>query len=195
MSVFLLQKSFFYVSPSVVVPWHLVGIRMRIRIFGSVPLSKGSGCGSVPLSNGSGCGSRRPKNLRVIKKSKTVEIKVFLTPFAWWCKDPDPYLWLTDPDPQHWFLRCFCDGRQELLDLSNILQFLHERCPNIRFYCPRFSTIRPNTGQALGVASDTVRRLSHRIVRLNVPRLKLQLVVTCYNSIPRTGTCIPKIRN
>ncbi len=48
---------------------------------------------------------------------KTVGIKVFLTIFAWWWKepDPDPYLWLmvpdpggpkqtdpTDPDPQHW---------------------------------------------------------------------------------------------
>jgi hypothetical protein len=27
---------------------------------------------------------------------KTVEIKVFLTNFARWWKDPDPYLWLTD---------------------------------------------------------------------------------------------------
>ncbi len=27
-----------------------------------------------------------------------VEIKVFLTHFAWLWKDPDPYLWLADPD-------------------------------------------------------------------------------------------------
>ncbi len=67
--------------------------------------------------------------------------------------------------------------------------------PTLDFMPRVFFTIRPNTGQALGVASDTVRRLSHRIVRLHVPKLKLQLVVTCYNSIPRTGTCIPKIRN
>ncbi len=32
---------------------------------------------------------------------KTVEIKVFLTIFAWWWKDPDPYFWLTDPDPRY----------------------------------------------------------------------------------------------
>jgi hypothetical protein len=30
---------------------------------------------------------------------KTVEIKVLLTIFAWWWKDPDPYIWLTDLDP------------------------------------------------------------------------------------------------
>ncbi len=64
---------------------------------------------SAPLSNGSGCGSGRPKNIRMWirntdKKSqrshKTVKIKVFLTIFAWWWKDPepDPYLLLTDPD-------------------------------------------------------------------------------------------------
>ncbi len=53
----------------------------------------------------------RPKNLRIrmrirntVKKSqrshKTVEVKVFLTIFAWWWKDPEPvsYLWLMDPD-------------------------------------------------------------------------------------------------
>jgi hypothetical protein len=27
-----------------------------------------------------------------------MEIKGFLTIFAWWWKDPDLYLWLTDPD-------------------------------------------------------------------------------------------------
>jgi hypothetical protein len=25
--------------------------------------------------------------------------KVQFTTFAWWYKDPDPYLWLMDPDP------------------------------------------------------------------------------------------------
>ncbi len=39
-----------------------------------------------------------------IKKSKsghkTVGIKVLITIFAWWQKDPDPYLWLMDPE--HW---------------------------------------------------------------------------------------------
>ncbi len=104
-----------------------VRIRIRIRILGS-----------VPLSSGSGCGSGRPKNIRFLririrmrirntgkmsKKSQKVEIKGFLTTFAWWRKDPDPepdpYLWITDPhadpggsktygshgsgsDPQHW---------------------------------------------------------------------------------------------
>jgi hypothetical protein len=35
------------------------------------------------------------------RSHKTVEIKVFLTFFAWWWKDPEPdlYLWLMDPDP------------------------------------------------------------------------------------------------
>ncbi len=73
--------------------------------------------GSAALTNG----SRRPKNIRIrIRKTasffknkshkkvtyKTVEIKVFLTIFARWWKDPEPepypetvpYLWLTDPD-------------------------------------------------------------------------------------------------
>ncbi len=31
------------------------------------------------------------------KEYKTVEIRVFI--FAWWRKDPNPYLWLKDPDP------------------------------------------------------------------------------------------------
>jgi len=40
------------------------------------------------------------KRLKVIKNHKTVKIKVFLTIFAWWLKDPEPgqYLWLTDPE-------------------------------------------------------------------------------------------------
>jgi hypothetical protein len=40
---------------------------------------------------------------KVIKSHEIVGIKVFLTNFAWWWKDPgsdpDSYLWLTDPDP------------------------------------------------------------------------------------------------
>ncbi len=37
----------------------------------------------------------------MIKSSKEVanQLKVFLTIFAWWWKDPDPYLWLADLDP------------------------------------------------------------------------------------------------
>ncbi len=36
-----------------------------------------------------------------IKCQKESQIKVFLTIFAWWYKDPDPdpYIWLVDPDP------------------------------------------------------------------------------------------------
>ncbi len=47
--------------------------------------------------------------IKVKKSHKIVGIKVFLTIFAWWYKDPDPdpeqdpdqdpYLWLVDPDP------------------------------------------------------------------------------------------------
>ncbi len=33
-----------------------------------------------------------------IKSHKPVGIKVILTIFAWWQKDPNPYLWLMDPD-------------------------------------------------------------------------------------------------
>ncbi len=32
-------------------------------------------------------------------KGKTIGIKLFLTVFAWWLKDPDPYLWQIDPVP------------------------------------------------------------------------------------------------
>ncbi len=55
-----------------------------------------------------------------IEVKKTVGIMVFLTIFAWWWKDLDPYLWLVDPDPdpdpggqnhtdpQHWLPRFHC---------------------------------------------------------------------------------------
>jgi hypothetical protein len=64
------------------------------------------------------------KDKKSKRSHKKVGIKVFLTIFDWWWKDPvpdpDPYTWLmdqdqdpgakkhtdrTDPDPQHWFLR------------------------------------------------------------------------------------------
>ncbi len=73
----------------------------------------------VRLTNGSRCGSWRPKIMRILRirirnrntgsqikshkkmnKTVPVEIKVFLTSFAWWwwkVPEPDPYLWLTDP--------------------------------------------------------------------------------------------------
>jgi hypothetical protein len=38
-------------------------------------------------------------NKRSLRSHKTVEIKVFLTIFAWWWDNPDPHIWLTDPDP------------------------------------------------------------------------------------------------
>jgi hypothetical protein len=37
--------------------------------------------------------------IKVKKSHKIVGIKVFLTIFAWWMKDPDSILWLVDPDP------------------------------------------------------------------------------------------------
>ncbi len=94
----------------------------RIRIRESVPLTNGSGSGSCYFRPWP---SRLPKKFRKNlffpkffclllfedtftsffrdkkskKSQKTVGIKVFLTIFAWWKKDPDPYLLLTDPDP------------------------------------------------------------------------------------------------
>ncbi len=79
--------------------------------------------GSMPLTNGSGSGSPDPsifiidllyifcillfevaftsffKDKKSKRSNKTVKIKVFLTTFALWQKDPDPYLWRMDPDP------------------------------------------------------------------------------------------------
>ncbi len=37
-------------------------------------------------------------NKKYYRSYKTIENKVFLTIFAWWWKDLDPYLWLTDSD-------------------------------------------------------------------------------------------------
>jgi hypothetical protein len=34
------------------------------------------------------------------RSHQTVKIKVLLTIFAWWWKDPDLYIWLTDLDPR-----------------------------------------------------------------------------------------------
>ncbi len=39
------------------------------------------------------------KDKKSQRSHKTVGIAGFLTIFAWWYKDPEPYLWLTDPDP------------------------------------------------------------------------------------------------
>ncbi len=36
---------------------------------------------------------------KVKKKSQNSRNQGFFTIFAWWQKDPDPYLWPTDPDP------------------------------------------------------------------------------------------------
>ncbi len=47
-----------------------------------------------------GCGVRSFfKDKKSYRSHKIEGITVFLTIFAWWQKDPDPYLWLMDPDP------------------------------------------------------------------------------------------------
>ncbi len=54
-----------------------------------------------PRTYGSGCGSGTLLKCHVeVTIHKTEEIKAFLTIFAWWWKDPEPYpyLWQTDPD-------------------------------------------------------------------------------------------------
>jgi len=70
---------------------------------GTFRYGSGSSNPSVRLTNGSGYGSGMPKNIRIRntgKKSrshKSEEIKVFLTIFAWWWKDPEP----NPGDPKH----------------------------------------------------------------------------------------------
>ncbi len=38
------------------------------------------------------------KDKKSQRSHKTVGINFFLTIFAWWKKDPDPYIWIMDPD-------------------------------------------------------------------------------------------------
>ncbi len=58
------------------------------------------------------------------RSHKTVGIKVFITIFAWWWKDPDPYFWQVDPDGpkhvdpvdlEHWLYCSSTDGLNNLL--------------------------------------------------------------------------------
>ncbi len=94
-------------------------VRIRIRILGSVPLTNRLNADpGIPKTYGSyrsgsrsrgGFGTRvihlhhssKIKSLKKLQNS-TVEIKVFLTNFAWWWKNPDPgpdpYFWLTNTD-------------------------------------------------------------------------------------------------
>ncbi len=55
---------------------------------------------------------------------KTAGIKVFLTIFASWYKDPDPYLWLMDPDPGG--PKSYGSGPATLLEwhFANVCSFL-----------------------------------------------------------------------
>ncbi len=86
-------------------------IFVRIWILGSVPLTNGSGADPRgPKTYGSRCGFgsgtlvhlHHSSKIKVINKSQTLEMKVFLTIFAYDDKDPDtepdPYLWLADPN-------------------------------------------------------------------------------------------------
>jgi hypothetical protein len=38
------------------------------------------------------------KDKKSKRSHKSIGIKVLRTSFAWWWKDPEPYLWITDPD-------------------------------------------------------------------------------------------------
>ena len=77
----------------------LVRIHMRMRILGSVPLTNGSECGSGRPNN-AGTFISFFKDKKVIKKSQNSRNQGFLTIFAWWWKDLEPYLWLTNPDAE-----------------------------------------------------------------------------------------------
>jgi hypothetical protein len=88
---------------------------VRIRIRGSVQLSYGFGFGSGSCSFRQWL-ARCQKNIfsafyflnvylhqssktKVLKKPKNSKNLDFSYYFAWWWKDPDPYLWLMHPDP------------------------------------------------------------------------------------------------
>jgi hypothetical protein len=87
----------------------------RIRIHGSMPLTNGSGSCYFLLTIFSAydCLKLHFYNFSKIKSQKESQnggIKVFLTIFAWWWKEPDPGGQRlvdpdpdSDPDPQHWF--------------------------------------------------------------------------------------------
>ncbi len=119
-----------YFTPVLRIHDILVWIRIRIWIRGSMPLTNGSGCGSgscyffvIILSDANkkqyflnkffclllfeGTFASFFKDKKSKRSHKAVGIKVFLTIFAWWQKDPDPgldpdqnpYPWLMNPDP------------------------------------------------------------------------------------------------
>ncbi len=73
------------------------------------------------------------KDKKSLRSYNTVEIKVFLTIFAWCWKDPepDPYLWLMDADPggqkhtdphadsEHWYIYIILQRQTVIKKLQN----------------------------------------------------------------------------
>jgi hypothetical protein len=110
---------------------------MQIRILGSVLLTNASGYGS-------GCGSVTLVHLHHSSKShKTAEIKVFLSLFAWRCKDPDMdlYWWQTD----HTFFILLNSHRYQGTGVKMIAYYVQGRHSSLLVIAPsNADTVRYN---------------------------------------------------
>jgi hypothetical protein len=70
------------------------------------------------------------KSQKEVTQQYRVGIKIFLTIFAWWQKDPDPdpYLWLTDPNPDPEGLKTYGSGGSGSATLMPTI-LLAPKCP------------------------------------------------------------------
>ncbi len=125
----------------------------RIRICGSVPVTNGSGFKAFKNMAKHFCSQLFEgtftsffKDQKLQRSRKRVEINVFLTNFAWWWKDPDPYLLLTDPDPG--------GSKTYGSSGSGTLDAIHD------YFSPIYMTAVPNFVNYLFVPSPLLR--SHK---------------------------------